>query len=99
MGDYKTLYLNLADNVAVALSEIPAQTSVTVVNKDLEIQLKILESISFGHKFAVRDIKKNEDIIKYGEVIGAAVSDIKAGSHVHVHNLEGKRGRGDKLVQ
>lgn len=99
MGDYKTLYLNEKDNVAVALSEIPANTPVTVRLKDKEIGVLVLEPISFGHKFALRSIKKNEDIIKYGEVIGAAVTDIEAGSHVHIHNLEGKRGRGDKIVQ
>ncbi|GGC83806.1 D-galactarate dehydratase [Thalassobacillus devorans] len=99
MGDYKTLYLNEKDNVAVALSEIPAKTSVTVRIKDKEIFVQILDTIHFGHKFAVRPIPKNDDIVKYGEVIGAAVKDIEAGAHVHVHNLEGKRGRGDKIVQ
>ncbi|MDQ6598863.1 SAF domain-containing protein [Bacillus salipaludis] len=38
-----------------------------------------------------------EDILKYGEVIGLATTDIEPGEHVHIHNLEGKRGRGDKV--
>ncbi len=33
---------------------------------------------------------------KYGQVIGRATKDIEAGGHVHVHNLESTRGRGDK---
>lgn len=41
-----------------------------------------------GHKYAVCDIKKGEDIIKYGYPIGTAKQDIKAGEHVHSHNLQ-----------
>lgn len=41
-----------------------------------------------GHKYALRDIKKGENIIKYGNPIGHATEDIKAGEHVHSHNLK-----------
>ena len=41
-----------------------------------------------GHKYAVRDIKKGEQIIKYGFPIGIAGEDIKAGDLVHSHNLK-----------
>lgn len=41
-----------------------------------------------GHKYAVRDIKKGENVIKYGFPIGHALSDIKKGEHVHIHNLK-----------
>ncbi|MFE4811497.1 UxaA family hydrolase [Peribacillus simplex] len=99
MGEYKTLYLSTKDSVAVALSEIPANTSV-VVKADLEdLVVPIIEPIRFGHKFAVKAIEQGADIIKYGEVIGAALAYIPAGAHVHVHNLEGKRGRGDKIAE
>jgi altronate dehydratase small subunit len=55
-----------------------------------------MEKIRFGHKFAIRAIGRGEAIIKYGEPIGLATQDIAAGRHVHVHNLESTRGRGDK---
>ena len=42
------------------------------------------------------DINKGEHIIKYGESIGGATSNIKKGDYVHVHNLESLRARGDK---
>ena len=45
-------------------------------------------NISDGHKYADRDIKKGEDIIKYGCSIGHATTDIKKGEHVHTHNLK-----------
>ncbi len=41
-----------------------------------------------GHKYAIRDIKKGESVIKYGYPIGHAVCDIKEGEHVHTHNLK-----------
>lgn len=41
-----------------------------------------------GHKYAIRDIAKGENIIKYGNPIGHATEDIKAGDHVHSHNVK-----------
>lgn len=41
-----------------------------------------------GHKYALRDIAKGEDIIKYGNPIGHATADIKKGEHVHTHNVK-----------
>ena len=41
-----------------------------------------------GHKYAVRDIKNGENIIKYGQPIGHAITDIKKGEHVHTHNIK-----------
>ena len=41
-----------------------------------------------GHKYALRDIKSGENIIKYGNPIGHATEDIKAGEHVHTHNVK-----------
>lgn len=41
-----------------------------------------------GHKYAITDIKKGENIIKYGSPIGHATEDIKRGEHVHTHNLK-----------
>ena len=45
-------------------------------------------NIANGHKYAVCDIPKGENIIKYGEPIGHAVCDIKKGEHVHSHNMK-----------
>ena len=44
-------------------------------------------NLNNGHKYAMRDIKKGEDIIKYGQPIGHATEDIERGAHVHTHNL------------
>ncbi len=41
-----------------------------------------------GHKYALFDINKGENVIKYGSPIGHATEDIKKGDHVHTHNLK-----------
>ena len=47
----------------------------------------LLEDIPMGHKVALRDIAKDEPVIKYGFPIGAAKTDIPKGAHIHTHNL------------
>ena len=44
--------------------------------------------IASGHKYALTDIAKGSDIIKYGSPIGHATEEIKAGDHVHTHNVK-----------
>jgi len=60
------------------------------------IDITLVQTIPFGHKFALKDIESGEPIIKYGEVIGLATVKVMKGMHVHVHNTEGLRGRGDR---
>ena len=45
-------------------------------------------NLADGHKYALRDIKCGENIIKYGNPIGHATCDIKQGEHVHTHNVK-----------
>jgi len=49
---------------------------------------EITGGIPFGHKVALRDIPAGAAVVKYGVVIGRASSDIPAGTHVHVHNVD-----------
>ncbi len=44
--------------------------------------------IPAGHKYALKDIPQGEYVIKYGEIIGRASQDIKAGEWVHTHNVK-----------
>ena len=48
----------------------------------------MLEGELSGHKIALNDIKKGENIIKYGYPIGHATEDIKKGDHIHTHNIK-----------
>ena len=47
--------------------------------------------VKVGDRLAAGDIAKGQPIVKYGEHIGLAARDIKAGEHVHCHNLEEHR--------
>ncbi|MFY4776525.1 UxaA family hydrolase [Metabacillus sp. RGM 3146] len=97
MAGYKTIMMKPHDKVAVALMDIPAGAQVEVQCQNQIFSIEIKEDIAFGHKFAVVSISSGADILKYGEVIGKATRDIACGQHVHIHNLEGKRGRGDLI--
>ncbi len=54
-----------------------------VMDSDKTISLAVNNPIPLGHKFALRDIRTGESVIKYGEDIGQAVTDIPKGDHVH----------------
>jgi len=90
----KAIKMNAKDNVATAIDDIESGEVIGVKNDEI-FEIKVLQKIPFGHKIALRDIAKGEEIIKYGEVIGRATAEIKKGEHVHVHNVESLRGRGD----
>ena len=85
------MIIDAKDNVAVAIEPIAKGDNAVYVCEGREVSLPALEDITIYHKLATRDIAKGEPVGKYGEHIGVASSDIKAGEHVHVHNVEGHR--------
>ena len=85
------MIIDAKDNVAVAIEPIAKSDNAVYVCEGKEVSLPALEDITIYHKLATRDIAKGEPVVKYGEHIGIASSDIKAGEHVHVHNVEGHR--------
>lgn len=95
--NYKAVAISLSDNVATALDEIPADSVVAIRRGEEILTIIVPQTIPFGHKFALQPLKAGETVIKYGQVIGVAMQDIGGGCHVHVHNVESLRGRGDKL--
>jgi len=84
----EAILMEKEDNVATIVSNLVQKGDMV----DCEYQkTNALEEISFGHKIALEDIKKGEDIIKYNKVIGKATQNIKKGEHVHVHNVKGTK--------
>jgi len=84
------------DNVATVLANEIARDSMLAIdlgNEEINISLK--HDIPYGHKVAIRPIKEGDTIFKYGLSIGRAIKDIGVGEHVHLHNIEPLRGRGD----
>lgn len=85
------------DNVATIFAE-NIMDGMTVVIRDQrgnDEAVAVSGRIPYGHKIAVRDIKAEEQIIKYGESIGVADCNIAKGEYVHIHNMKALRGRGD----
>ncbi len=83
------------DHVVTALREIRAGETIQYRNAAGIQSIAVANDIPFGHKVAVTEVEAGADVRKYGEVIGRAVMPIAAGQHVHIHNIEGIRGRGD----
>lgn len=81
------------DDVAVLLDDASAGDCV-----DLGESRTVIagEAIPRGHKLAVHDIGAGDEVRKYGSTIGLATTAIAVGSHVHVHNVESVRLRGDR---
>jgi (2R)-sulfolactate sulfo-lyase subunit alpha len=81
------------DNVGVAVADIKKGEKVKgyYLDEGRCIELEALDDIPLGHKIALQDFSEKDLIIKYGEVIGEAVKEIKKGEHVHVHNIKSRR--------
>lgn len=96
MSQKRAIVMNEKDNTATAVEAIEAGAAVMVSIAGQETSITVKHKIPFGHKFSLRAIDAGSPIIKYGETIGYATRPIAGGEHVHVHNLESGRGRGDK---
>lgn len=96
-NNYKAVLIKPVDNVATALESIPENAIVTIICHERKISIRVQTEIEFGHKFAITSIPNGAEIVKYGEVIGKAIYEIEQGAHVHIHNIEGVRGRGDQV--
>lgn len=83
------------DNVATALHDLQSNEAVTISLGESQRDIKVIEDIPYGHKFAVINIKKGDYVKKYGETIGRATQFIAQGAHAHIQNIESLRGRGD----
>ena len=80
----KCIKIHNNDSVAVAVEPLKSGDTVTVKNEIVTL----LNDIPPGHKFALKDIKKGDNIIKYAYSIGHAKLDIKKGEHIHTHNTK-----------
>ena len=98
MGENRivALVVNESDNVAIIFGDVKAGETVHAIDHaGNETACTLKSDVPYGHKFAIRPISKGDKVIKYGEAIGVASAGIAVGEHVHVHNLESARARGD----
>ncbi len=88
----KAIVLNAKDNVATALADLEAGSSVELDAGGKMVSVKLTSKIPFGHKFSLTQIAKGAPVVKYGETIGKASAAINVGDYVHVHNVASTRG-------
>lgn len=82
------LLISPKDNVAVVTENVSKGDKVQFVQEGTGVSIEAQQDIPIYHKIAIRDIVQNGQIIKYGYVIGVAITSIKTGEHVHCHNVE-----------
>ena len=73
------------DNVATLIDDAPVGPVTILGATPGEIIAR--ESISRGHKIALREIIAQQPIIKFGVSIGHATQIIQPGAWIHLHNL------------
>jgi len=90
MARARVIVINEKDNVATALESLRRGAEVAIEIQDNVEKITLVSDVPLGHKFALRDLKKGDAVIKYGEPIGQSLSKIARGEHVHVHNVISK---------
>jgi altronate dehydratase len=90
----RALVLSPVDAVGVLLSAATPQEEVDVGEPE---PLIALDPIPAGHKIALRALPAGSVVTKYGEPIGVTTVDIRAGEHVHAHNLRSARAENSAI--
>ncbi|HYK90791.1 MAG TPA: altronate dehydratase family protein [Acidobacteriota bacterium] len=81
----KAILLSPRDNVAVVRQ--PLGRGSELVAPDGAV-ITLQDTITTGHKLALRPIAQGERVYKYSQIIGNAGRPIQPGEWVHTHNLE-----------
>ncbi|WP_370514076.1 UxaA family hydrolase [Cellulomonas sp. JZ18] len=80
------LLLAADDDVAVTTRDVAAGTSLALPSAP-DAPVTVPTDVPRGHKVAVRDLPVGARVHKYGQVIGRTTAPVRAGEHVHAHNL------------
>ncbi len=78
------LRLHPVDDVAIVKKTLMPGLTLDTGDKG---KVKARQLVQPGHKVALNDIEEGSPIRRYGQIIGFATQPIKAGDHVHSHNL------------
>ena len=86
-GEYSMcefIKINVKDDVVVLLEDSKMGDTIKVDDKEIQI----LQDTPKGHKIAIKNIDRDNEVLKYGYSIGKAKEDIKVGQWVHSHNIK-----------
>ncbi len=76
-----TIQLHSSDNVMIALSDLAPGAQPD------GLPHATVDAVPRGHKIATQAIATGQKVVRYGQIIGQATTDIAAGAHIHTHNL------------
>ncbi|HEX8585383.1 MAG TPA: altronate dehydratase family protein [Allosphingosinicella sp.] len=77
------LRLDPRDDVASALRPLAPGEVVELDGQTIAVR----GDVPYGHKIALRNLDAGDEVRKFGWPIGAATVPVRAGEHVHSHNL------------
>ena len=77
----RVIRLHADDDVVVSLDQLVSGTVIASEN------VTVTGLVPPGHKMATRGIEPGAPVRRYGQIIGFASQPIRAGQHVHTHNL------------
>ncbi|WP_454719488.1 MULTISPECIES: UxaA family hydrolase [Cupriavidus] len=77
----RVIRLHADDDVVIARAQLVAGTVLA------EEGITVSGLVPPGHKVATRAVAAGEAVRRYGQIIGFASQPIRAGQHVHTHNL------------
>jgi hypothetical protein len=80
----RLLQLDPGDNIAVATADLRQGAVVAVGDREIRLE----RDVPTGHKVAIRAIAAGEKVVKYRVPIGSAITAIRPGDYVHIHNLK-----------
>ena len=93
LSTHKFLIHHKGDHVGVATSQISAGEEVVGIcmEDDSEIHVVSKGDVPLGHKIALVQLDKGEQVLKYGLPIGLTTQEWSIGDYVHTHNIKTAR--------
>jgi len=88
----RAVHVNEIDNCVTLTDSVCKGDFVSFAEGGAERSITALEDIPKWHKMAIAAIDRGSYIHKYGADIGVVFEDIKAGDHVHIHNVRSPGG-------
>lgn len=85
--EINALLMDEKDNVVTCVTEVAAGQDVVYRKGQEFCTVKAEENIPYCHKVALVDLKKGDEVIKYGESLGVMTEDAAKGYWVSHNNL------------
>ena len=82
----KFIKIHPGDNVLVALTDLRAGESITYNGTSIALS----DNVPAKHKFTLKEMHPDDEIMMYGVLVGKALKPIPAGGVIGTHNVKHK---------